>query len=140
MIFSEFIDAHKKIFAIIAILSMVLFFVSIFLIPFLVSKIPEDYFVSQHKNNLNRSGFSLFLKVIKNLFAFILFLLGVLMLFLPGQGIITILISIIIMDFPGKHRFELYLISRSYVLKSINWMRRKNGKEPLKIPEQKDNR
>jgi hypothetical protein len=53
------------------------------------------------------------------------------MLFLPGQGILTMLIGISLMNFPGKHHLEAKLIGQPTVLSAINAMRKKFGKPPL---------
>jgi hypothetical protein len=63
--------------------------------------------------------------VLKNALGVVLLLGGIVMLFLPGQGLLTMFLGIVLMDFPGKFRLERYLISRGPVLKSINWIRRK---------------
>ncbi len=55
---------------------------------------------------------------------------GVAMLLLPGQGILTILIGISIMDFPGKHKKIEWLAGKPQVRKALNWMRLK-AKKPL---------
>ncbi len=49
------------------------------------------------------------------------------MLFLPGQGLLTILAGILILDFPGKYKLEHYLISKPVVLDSLNWIRRRHN-------------
>ncbi|MEX0964235.1 MAG: hypothetical protein WDZ52_09385 [Pseudohongiellaceae bacterium] len=55
------------------------------------------------------------------------------MLILPGQGLLTILIGVVLVDFPRKYKFQRWLISLGPVLKSANWLRRKGGREPLEI-------
>lgn len=58
-------------------------------------------------------------------------LFGALMLVLPGQGILTILISITLLDFHGKFRLQRWVVSRPGVLDSINWLRKRRGRDPL---------
>jgi len=67
-------------------------------------------------------------KIIIGLF---LLVCGVLMLVLPGQGLITILIGLSLIPFPGKNKIEKYLISRKSVRSSLNWIRIKAKKEPF---------
>ncbi|MFT7007439.1 MAG: hypothetical protein ACJAXJ_001954 [Colwellia sp.] len=67
-------------------------------------------------------------KIIVGLF---LLVCGVLMLVLPGQSIITILIGLSLIPFPGKNKIEQYLISRKSVRSSLNWIRLKAKKEPF---------
>ena len=47
------------------------------------------------------------------------------MLITPGQGILTIIVGILLGDFPGKLRFERWLIAQAPVKQSLNWIRRK---------------
>jgi hypothetical protein len=57
--------------------------------------------------------------------------LGVLMVFIPGPGILTILLGVTLLDFPGKRRLELKLISRPEVLRGVNAIRARYGRPPL---------
>jgi Zn-dependent membrane protease YugP len=63
--------------------------------------------------------------VAKNLIGVVLFLLGVIMVLpgVPGQGILTMLIGVTLVDFPGKRGFERRLIMKPSVLKVINSLR-----------------
>ncbi len=69
--------------------------------------------------------------VVKNLVGVVFLLAGFAMLFLPGQGILTMLIGLSLLDFPGKRRLEGKLIGQPSVLRAINSMREKFGKPPL---------
>lgn len=73
------------------------------------------------------------LLVLKNVLGAIFLTLGVGMLVLPGQGLLTILIGLSLVDFPGKYRLERYLVTRSPVLRSLNWLRRRTGKPPFRV-------
>ncbi len=53
------------------------------------------------------------------------------MLFLPGQGLLTMLLGILFIDFPGKHRLEQKLIQHPKILRTINTFREKAGKPPF---------
>jgi hypothetical protein len=53
------------------------------------------------------------------------------MLAIPGQGMLTILIGIILIDLPGKYLFERWFIGRPLVLQSVNRLRRHAGRDPL---------
>ena len=59
-------------------------------------------------------------------------MIGVLMLVLPGQGVLTILIGLTLLDFPGKRRFVRRLLMRPRVFRVINRLRRRFGRPPLK--------
>jgi hypothetical protein len=64
-------------------------------------------------------------------------LAGLAMLFTPGQGLLTILMGIMLLNFPGKQRLELAIVRRPAVLKSINWVRGRAGRPPLQLPEKR---
>ena len=67
----------------------------------------------------------------KNLLGYLLIVAGIAMLLLPGQGVLTMLLGFIMVDLPGKYRFERWLVARPLVLRSINMLRRRAGREPL---------
>jgi hypothetical protein len=69
----------------------------------------------------------------KNVVGYMLIVLGITMLFMPGQGLLTVLLGIILIDFPGKYRFERWLVLRKHVLRSINWLRIRANAEPLVV-------
>ncbi len=133
----ELLHNYKNEFIILAWISVVLLAISIAVIPWIVIKIPQDYFSERYRVRISKQSghplFTQFLAGIKNLFGFILVVLGILMLVLPGQGILTILIGLFFMNFPGKYRLERKIVSSPKVLKSLNWIRAKANKSPLVI-------
>ncbi len=52
----------------------------------------------------------------------------------PGQGILTILIGLSLLDFPGKRKMELKLIRLRAVRRGINWIRARAQQPPLDLP------
>ncbi len=112
---------------------------TILVIPWLITKIPEDYFidVKRHESRLRAYHPAVYITilVIKNLFGIFCFVIGLAMLVLPGQGLLTMLIGVLLINFPGKYRFERWLISKDSVYKSINWIRRRSGKPDLLRPD-----
>ena len=116
--------------------SLTLFIASLAIIPWLVTKIPTDYFHKEHCRPgppNNRPLLIQLLLVFKNLCGCLLIALGLVMLVLPGQGVLTIVIGLFLMNFPGKYKLERTLASRSKVLSSLNWIRAKAHKPPLVI-------
>ena len=55
------------------------------------------------------------------------------MLVLPGQGLFTILMGLILSNYPGKYSIERKFISMPSVLKTVNWLRKKSDKPRLQI-------
>ena len=72
---------------------------------------------------------------VKNVVGWFLLLGGIAMLVLPGQGLLTILIGVSLMDFPGKRAIERKLVSRPLVLQAINRIRQRFDRPPLLIDE-----
>jgi hypothetical protein len=72
--------------------------------------------------------------VVKNIFGIVFVLAGLAMLILPGQGIITILIGVMLLNFPGKLALEKRIVRQRNVLRAINWMRAKANKPALQVP------
>ena len=71
--------------------------------------------------------------IVKNIIGYTLILGGILMLVLPGQGLFTILMGLILSNYPGKYTIEKRIISIPSILKTINWLRKKSNKPPLEI-------
>ena len=55
------------------------------------------------------------------------------MLVLPGQGLFTIIIGLMLSNYPGKYFIERKFIALPSVLKTINWLRKKSNKPPLEV-------
>jgi hypothetical protein len=115
--------------------SLLMLIGSIMILPWLLSLIPEDYFA--HKTRVPAKWkqahpvIRISVLIVKNLAGLILLLAGILMLILPGQGLISILIALILMDYPGKFRFERWIISQPALFRVVNRLRSKRGKPEL---------
>jgi Putative transmembrane protein (PGPGW) len=121
------------------ILSVVTFVGSLIALPFLVARIPADYFVRDWQGHTARRIQHPVLRLIglvcKNLLGLAFVLAGVAMLVLPGQGILTILIGLSLMNFPGKRALERRIVQQPTILQAINWMRHKAGQPPLNVSQ-----
>jgi hypothetical protein len=73
--------------------------------------------------------------VLKNLAGWILVVLGVIMALpgVPGQGALTALIGITLVNFPGKTELERRFIGRPTVLKAVNRLRARFKRPPLEV-------
>lgn len=116
----------------VGVISAVVFVVSLVLMPWILGKIPIDYFTSskQRKVEIN-NAWQLLIVVIKTLLGFVLLIAGMIMLVTPGQGIVAILLGLFLMEFPGKRQLELKLIHNETTFKTLNWLRNKAGKLPF---------
>jgi hypothetical protein len=106
-------------------------------VPWIVVRIPADYFAAGRRPTTPWTkmppAVHWLLIVGKNLLGWIFVIAGIAMLFLPGQGVLTILVGLMLVDLPGKYRLERWIISRGPVLKSMNWVRRRAGRPPLVV-------
>jgi hypothetical protein len=112
--------------------SFVAFVGSLIAVPWMIGRMRADYFlthwqevdVRHRRHPLVASALSL----LRNGIGLCLLIAGIAMLVLPGQGILTILIAICLMDIPGKRRLIDRLVAVSQVQQALNWIRRKRGK------------
>lgn len=106
------------------------------LLPFMIVRLPEDYFLESHRPRpLSRNLIiHLMLTALKNVVGLGFLVLGILLLFVPGQGLLTIVVGLTIMNYPGKFRLERWLAMRPRVLPALNWLRERYGYPPLEDP------
>jgi hypothetical protein len=71
--------------------------------------------------------------VAKNVVGVVFVVAGFAMLFLPGQGLLTMLIGISLIDFPRKRELEAKMVGQPTLLNVINGMRRQFDKPPLTL-------
>ena len=120
-------------------LSIFILIISVFMMVLIISFLPEDYFKSENRNlissvqNSRYPLLKLLVLITKNFFGVLLLLSGILMLVLPGQGILTIITGLVFMDYPGKYKFERKLLRQKGVINSINWIRSRLSKQSLKV-------
>jgi len=133
--FSYFLQ-NNQIFLYISGLSTIFFLLSLMGLSWLISIIPHNYFVDKKRVSLIKMKNPLMwlpIIIIKNSIGLVLILCGILMLILPGQGVLTIITGLIFLDYPGKFRFERSLVRNKLILNSMNWIRRKLDKSDLII-------
>ncbi|CAN5528713.1 hypothetical protein BH10ACI1_BH10ACI1_04450 [soil metagenome] len=115
---------------------VVSFAFSFFVIGVVLVRIPQNYFHSDYENNflqgkhqvLRWSGI-----ILKNIVGIIVIFLGILMAIpgVPGPGVLTILIGLIMIDIPGKRYLESLIIKRPMILSAANDLRARYQKPPL---------
>jgi hypothetical protein len=72
-------------------------------------------------------------KVAKNLLGVLLLVLGVVLSLpgVPGPGVLTMVIGLVLVDVPGKRRVERTIMGRPRVLRVVNRLRKRFGALPL---------
>lgn len=133
----DWLQLNQTLLTWLAVVSVVTFVGSLLAVPWLIVRIPADYFSRAEPHVLpwvNRHPVvHIVAHVAKNVVGALLILAGIAMLVLPGQGVLTIVIGILLLDFPGKRALERRLVSQPTILRAINWMRERGGRPPLRI-------
>jgi len=116
--------------------SIIGFIGSLIAIPWILIRLPSDYFdlrIQRHWMKDHHPVLRIIGLIIKNMIGLVFLFAGFLMLFLPGQGILTMLIGISLLDFPNKRKLEARIIAQPAVLNAVNKMRHKFNKQPFTL-------
>lgn len=128
---------YQALFTWMAVVSAFTFFISLLTLPWLVARIPVDYFCHEKRHPTPLKQTHPILRIVsligKNLLGWVLLLGGLIMLFIPGQGLLTIAMGLLLMDYPGKFSLERKIVRKPKILNSLNWLRRKVNTPPLEI-------
>ena len=136
----DWIQTHETALWWLAAASSMTFVATLVVVPWLIVRIPVDYFAHRKRHPApwadQHPVVRGLLLVGKNVLGLVFLGVGLALLLLPGQGILTIVIGIMLLDFPGKYRLERWVVDRRPVLRSINWLRRRAKRSPLVLDEQ----
>lgn len=127
---------HPYVLIALGALSIVLFVLSVIGVPWFLARVPADYFSRHERVELGLPGrprppWWALLRFGKNLLGLVLFVAGIAMLVLPGQGLLTLVVSLFLLDFPGKRRIERRILGYRPVLRALNRLRLRAGRPPL---------
>jgi hypothetical protein len=135
---SEWAEANETVLWWLFAASLAMFLLTPLVVGWQVVRLPRDYFTAGRRQSahwLKRyPALRPVLVVGKNLLGIVLVLAGLVMLVVPGQGLLTLVVGLVLVDFPGRYRLERWLVRRRSVWEAINWLRRKAGREPLDRP------
>jgi hypothetical protein len=132
---------HTVLLQLLGVFSAVTFVGSLIAVPWLIGRMAPDYFLTHwqqvdarhHRHPVE----AMLIWGLRNGLGFLLLLAGIAMLFLPGQGLLTILIAICLMDVPGKRYLLDRLAGNPQIQKALNWIRRKQGKAEFIFAEER---
>jgi len=123
-------------------MSLLMFVVTLVALPLVIIFLPEDYFVRDRRDPARQTrrhpAVWLTLTILKNALGVVLFVAGLVMVALPGQGLLTMLIGVTLVNFPGKFALERRIVSRPSVANTLNRIREKAGRTRLELPQKKD--
>ncbi len=137
--FHEFVrlGAHPRVLAGIAAFSVGTFVLSIVGVPLYLRRLPADYFSRREREGLGMSASHSFgwmaRSVLRNALGAVLVVSGLAMFLLPGQGLLTIFVGVMLMDFPGKRRLQRRILSVRPILRAVNALRVRSGQPPFRL-------
>jgi len=121
----------------IGLVSVCTFFASLIIVPWLIVRMPPEYFVNpDHPTRaaaIRHPALRVLYLVAKNLLGAVLVASGILMLVLPGQGLLTILVGAVLLNYPGKFKVERWIVTRPHIWRLVNRLRRYAGQAPLSL-------
>ena len=132
----DWIGDHQTVLGWAFVASIVMFVGGIVTVPWLVVQMPHDFFLRHERPPKPRHpALHVALLIARNAIGWPLLAAGFAMLVLPGQGLLTILVAVALIDFPGKRRVELALVRQRPIHGVIDWLRHRRGKPPILLPE-----
>jgi len=121
-----------------ALIFLVTFIVNLAIVTFILVKLPTDYFKKNRKTKFwagPRPAVHAAKVIGKNLLGVLLIAVGIVLSLpgVPGQGLLTVLLGVMLVDFPGKRTVEQKLLKRPSITNGITRLRKKFGKPPLEL-------
>ena len=110
--------------------SLALLLLSMLTLPWVVSRLPEDFFVHPVVPRRHWA-----LTVLRNTLGGLLFVVGVAMLVLPGQGVLTIVVALLLVDLPYKRVLLRRVVRWRRLMRGMNAIRRRMGVAEFALPE-----
>jgi hypothetical protein len=114
------------------------FVINLGIVSFILVKLPANHFSKSRKTKfwsgphplLHAAGI-----VGKNIGGLLLVALGIVLSLpgVPGQGLLTVLLGVMLLDFPGRTTLEQKLLSRPSIVNAINRLRGRFKKPPLQL-------
>lgn len=134
----QWFEEHERLFYWVSALSLVALGATAVIGPLILVRMPADYFC-RHRDaaraSRRRPRFHFAFLVIRNISGGLLILLGLALLLLPGQGVLTVIAGLTMLEFPAKRRLMRRIAFRPKVRRSIDWLRRRAGRPPLVADE-----
>jgi hypothetical protein len=117
---------------------LVSFFANLGIVSLILVKLPANHFSKNRKTKFwagPRPWLHAAKVIGKNIGGVLLVALGVVLSLpgVPGQGLLTVLLGIMLLDFPGRDRLEQKLLSKPSIVNTINNLRGRFGKKPLEL-------
>ena len=135
----DWITAHPFVIGLVLVVSLALALIYGAVIYVAIGRMSSDYFIRDETSSSTwRQRYPLLGEdalVLKNVIGVVRVLMCIALLFLPGQGVLTLLIGISLLDFPGKRKLEKKIVRTPPVHKTMDAIRRRAGQPPLVLPK-----
>ena len=135
------LKAHQTLLEWLFVLTIVMYVGTAVAIRYVVVRMSPDYFMHRKPSpdswRAHHPVTRIVLLVLKNLLGLALAAVGIVQsvpVLVPGVGALTILIGILLLNFPGKRTLELSLVRIKPVHQAIDWIRKRNQRPPLQLP------
>ena len=114
------------------------FLLNLAIVSIILVKLPANHFSKSRKTKFwsgPRPAIHAAKVIGKNIAGVLLVALGIVLSLpgVPGQGLLTILLGVMLLDFPGRDRLEQKLLSKPSIVNTINRLRGRFGKPPLEL-------
>lgn len=120
--------------ALLGTLSVALFAVTVFATPWLLARLPADYFRRPPRMPRRMGAREITWLAVRNLFGVAFLALGVIMMVTPGPGLVAIAIGLSLAEFPGKRHLLQRFVGHPRVFSGLNWIRRRRNRPPFEHP------
>ncbi len=133
----DWLEAHAALSTAIVVGSVVFAVGSLWAVHRFLITIPPDYFQQEHKPLELWTDSHPVLRwcviIGKNVLGGVLIVIGIVMLFTPGQGVLSLLLGISLVDLPGKRSLERRILQQDKVLGLVNRLRKRADQPPLEV-------
>lgn len=130
----QWFDAHSGLLTWLFVGSLASLVLCLLLLPVVVVRLPADYFSTTRCDAPSPRGLAgLGWRIARNVVGWVFVLVGLALLLLPGQGLLTILIGVLLVDFPGKRSLERRIVARPAIHRLLDRMRARRGRPPLVV-------
>lgn len=119
---------HEKLLLALTLIGIVMMAISLVVVPIILIRLPDDYFLRPASKPILSASV-----LLRNVVGLAFVAVGVVLLFLPGQGVLMIGVGLLWTDFPGKRKLVRQLLGHPKVLRPINRLREQAGKRPLRV-------
>jgi hypothetical protein len=103
----------------------------------LVVGLPATFFCGPPRQPAGQSLGARSRQILKNVAGVIIVLVGFPMALpgVPGPGIVVMLVGLMLIDFPGKRKFQRAILGRPGILSNVNRLRARFGRPPFVLDQ-----